>query len=44
MRCLYAIGSRPIGIPSNRIAPALDSSSPVIIFIVVDLPDPFGPR
>src|ERR1700761_6647462 len=30
--------------PSKRILPALISSRPVIIFMVVDLPDPFAPR
>jgi len=29
--------------PSNRISPAVGSIRPVIIFIVVDLPAPFGP-
>src|SRR5580658_7651227 len=30
--------------PLNKISPEVISISPVIIFIVVDLPDPFGPR
>jgi len=33
-----------MGSPSNRISPSLGVMSPVIIFSVVDLPDPFGPR
>src|SRR5438093_5708708 len=33
-----------MGSPSNRIAPDVISISPVIIFMVVDLPEPFGPR
>ena len=33
-----------MGSPSNRILPDVGCSSPVIIFMVVDLPDPFGPR
>ena len=32
------------GWPSKRISPDVISISPVIIFMVVDLPDPFGPR
>src|SRR5579863_279483 len=35
---------RAIGSPRNRIWPALGSMSPVIIFRVVDLPEPLGPR
>ena len=33
-----------MGWPSKRISPEVVSISPVIIFIVVDLPEPFGPR
>ena len=33
-----------IDFPSNKIEPALIAMSPVIILIVVDLPEPFGPR
>ena len=33
-----------MGSPSNRISPEVVSISPVIIFMVVDLPEPFGPR
>ena len=44
MRCLKAIGSLPVGSPSNRISPDVVPIRPVIIFMVVDLPDPFGPR
>ena len=44
MRCLNPIGSRRIGSPSNRISPEVGSIRPVIILIVVDLPEPFGPR
>ena len=32
------------GAPSNRISPDDGSISPMIIFMVVDFPDPFGPR
>src|ERR1041385_61574 len=30
--------------PSNRMSPTVGSTSPAIIFMVVDLPDPFGPE
>ena len=33
-----------MGVPPKRISPDVISMSPVIIFMVVDLPDPFGPR
>ena len=33
-----------MGRPPKRISPDVISMSPVIIFMVVDLPDPFGPR
>src|SRR5258706_2215347 len=36
--------SRLIGSPLNRISPAVGSSRPVIIFNVVDFPEPLGPR
>lgn len=36
--------SAQIGWPSRKISPPVVSRSPVIIFMVVDLPDPFGPR
>src|SRR5580658_3897424 len=44
MRCLYAMGPLPIGTPSKKIWPEVIWMSPVIIFMVVDLPEPFGPR
>jgi hypothetical protein len=36
--------SSSILFPSKRISPPERSMSPVIIFIVVDFPEPFGPR
>ena len=33
-----------MSVPSKRIVPLVGGISPVIIFTVVDLPDPFGPR
>src|SRR2546428_13637100 len=33
-----------MGLSSNRIFPDVGCRRPVIIFIVVDLPEPFGPR
>src|SRR5262245_23211586 len=36
--------SRSIGYPSKRISPEVESINPAIILMVVDFPDPFGPR
>src|SRR5689334_23058947 len=36
--------SRLTGSPPNTISPAVGSISPAMIFIVVDFPEPFGPR
>src|ERR1035438_4380684 len=44
MRCLRPNMSLRMGWPSKRISQAVVSMSPVIIFMVVDLPDPFGPK
>jgi len=33
-----------MGVPSNKISPEDRSMSAVMIFMVVDLPEPFGPR
>src|SRR5215831_1765080 len=44
MHLLYPTRSSRIGRPWNTISPTDASSRPAIIFIVVDLPDPFGPR
>ena len=40
----YATRFRSIGSPWKRICPSLGSINPVIILIVVDFPEPFGPR
>ena len=44
MRCFQAMTSWSIDRPSNAISPDVGSINPTIIFIVVDLPDPLGPR
>ncbi len=44
MHALAASGSFSTGWPHTRTEPAVGDRKPVIIFIVVDLPAPFGPR
>src|SRR5689334_20138560 len=44
MHRFAAIGSAPMSWPQMTAVPALGARKPVIIFIVVDLPAPFGPR
>ena len=44
MRDLAAIGAVRISWPHTAAVPAVGVMKPVIIFMVVDLPAPFGPR
>src|SRR5262249_32785027 len=44
VRCLWWSRLARIGLPRNRIVPDVGCINPTRIFIVVDLPDPLGPR
>ncbi len=42
-RATLCEGQPAISVPSSRMLPAFGRSSPMISFITVDLPEPFGP-
>ena len=44
MQALAASGALSTSWPQTRTVPEVGARKPVIIFIVVDLPAPFGPR